>query len=112
MSMMQWLKDIECNSCSDRGTLEGMRATLAGYLGRSLNGLRPEDRLSAAWLVACGPALVDRSAVVGYANEILQVEVCDRAWLEQLRTVQKQLSTELTQIAGVKVAGIHFVVKR
>ena len=37
-----------------------------GSLGRSLDALREEDRLAAAWPVACGKALAERGSVTGY----------------------------------------------
>jgi hypothetical protein len=93
-------------------SLEGMRDLLKGSLGRSLGGLRDEDRLAAAWPVACGKAMAGRGTVVGYADGVVRVEVEDAAWLRQLMSMRGQLAGEMARIAGVKVSEIHFERKR
>src|ERR1700751_152482 len=45
--------------------MQGVREVLRGSLGRSLRALPEEDRLAAAWVVACGPALAERAEVLG-----------------------------------------------
>lgn len=92
--------------------MEGMRDLLRGALGRSLQALRPEDRLAAAWPVACGKAMAERGAVVGYVDGEVWIEVQDGAWLQQMMSMQGQLAGQMGRIAGVKVSRIHFKVKR
>jgi Dna[CI] antecedent, DciA len=91
--------------------MEGMRDVLKGTLGRSLSRLQDEDKLAAAWPVACGRVLAERGAVVGFADGLVHVEVTDGAWLRQLMSMQGQLVNEMARIAGVQVCGIHFEVK-
>ncbi len=79
--------------------MEGMRDLLRGSLGRSLHGMRDEDKLAAAWPVACGKAMAERG------------EVADGAWLRQMMSMQGQLAGEMGRIAGVQVRGIHFEVR-
>jgi len=95
-------------------SLEGMRDLLKGSLGRSLEGLREEDRLAAAWPVACGKALAERGVIVGYTDGVVrvQVQVEDGAWLQQLISMRRQLAGEMARIAGVRVSEIHFEKKR
>jgi hypothetical protein len=93
-------------------SLDGMRDLLKGSLGRSLAALREEDRLAAAWPVACGKAMAGRGTVVGYADGIVRVQVEDGAWLRQLMSMRGQLAGELARIAGVRVSEIHFEMKR
>ena len=71
-----------------------------------------EDRLAAAWPVACGKAMAERGAVLGYADGVVRVEVADGAWLRQMMSMRGQLTGELARIAGVRVSEIHFEVKR
>ena len=92
--------------------LEGMRDLLKGSLGRSLEALREEDRLAAAWPVACGKALAGRGTIVGYADGVVRVQVEDGAWLQQLMSMRGQLAGEMARIAGVRVSEIHFERKR
>ena len=93
-------------------SLEGMRDLLRGSLGRSLEGLREEDRLAAAWPVACGKALAERGVIVGYTDGVVRVQVEDGAWLQQLMSMRGQLAGEMARIAGVRVSEIHFEKKR
>jgi hypothetical protein len=89
-----------------------MRELLKGSLGRSLGGLRDEDKLAAAWPVACGKALAERGTVVGYVEGVVRVEVEDGAWLRQLVSMSGQIAGEMARIAGVKVSEIHFERRR
>jgi len=93
-------------------SLEGMRDILRNSLGRSLQGLQEEDRLSAAWTVACGKAMAGRGQVVGFVDGVVRVEVEDGVWLRQMITTHRQLAGELGRISGVAVSGIHFERKR
>ena len=92
--------------------MEGMRDLLRGTLGRSLQAMRPEDKLAAAWPVACGKAMAERGTVVGYADGEVWIEVQEGAWLQQMMSMQGQLTGQMGRIAGVKVSRIHFKVKR
>ncbi|MDW5266360.1 MULTISPECIES: DciA family protein [Acidobacteriaceae] len=92
--------------------MEDMRTLLRGTLGRSLQAMRPEDKLAAAWPVACGKAMAERGTVVGYADGEVWIEVQEGAWLQQMMSMQGQLAGQMGRIAGVKVSRIHFKVKR
>jgi predicted nucleic acid-binding Zn ribbon protein len=71
-----------------------------------------EDRLAAAWPVACGKTMAGRGTVVGYDDGVLRVQVEDKAWLQQLMSMRGQLAGEMARIAGVTVSTIHFEMKR
>ena len=92
--------------------MEGMRELLRGSLARSLEGMREEDRLAAAWPVACGRAMADHGSIAGYADGVVRVAVEDEAWRRQIMSMRRQLAAELARIAGVPVREIHFEVKR
>ncbi len=89
-----------------------MRELLRGSLGRSLRELREEDRLAAAWTVACGPAMAEHGAVVGFEAGVVRVEVSDAVWLRQMMSLRGVLAREIGRIAGVAVSGIHFELKK
>ena len=93
-------------------SLEGMRDLLKGSLGRSLGALCDEDRLAAAWPVACGKAMAEHGRIVGYIDGVVRVEVEEGAWLRQLMSMRGQLAQELGRIAGVRVSEIHFEKRR
>jgi len=92
--------------------MEGIRDLLKRSLGQSLNSLSDEDKLAAAWPVACGKTMAARGTVVGYDNGALRVRVENRAWLQQLTSMRGQLAGEMARIAGVTVSEIHFEMKR
>jgi len=92
--------------------MEGMRELLRGSLARSLAGAREEDRLAAAWTVACGRALAERGAVTEYVNGILRIEVADSVWLRQMESLRGTLERDMSRISGVKVERIEFKLER
>jgi predicted nucleic acid-binding Zn ribbon protein len=92
--------------------MEGIRDLLKKSLGQSLSSLRDEDKLAAAWPVACGKTMAERGTVVGYDDGVLRVHVENRAWLQQLMSMRGQLAGEMARIAGVRVSEIHFEMKR
>jgi hypothetical protein len=92
--------------------MEGMRDLLKVSLGRSLSALGEEDRLAAAWPVACGKALAEHGAVVGYGDGVVRVQVEEGIWLRQLISMRGQLVGEMGRIAGVRLSEIHFEKKR
>ena len=86
-----------------------MRDVLRGTLGRSLRTLSDEDRLVAAWAVACGTALAERAAVVGLDEDrVLHVRVLQPEWQDQFAQMRMMLTEDLRKIAGVRVQTIHF----
>jgi hypothetical protein len=89
-----------------------MRELLRGSLGRSLRDLRDEDRLAAAWTVACGRAMAERGVVVGYDDGVVRIEVADAVWMRQMLSLRCALEREMAKIAGLPVAGIHFELKK
>jgi len=92
--------------------MEAMRDVLRETLGRSLRGIQDEDRLAAAWTVACGCAMADRGRVVGYEAGVVRIEVADQVWLRQMISLRSVLERDLARIAGLHVSGSHFVLRR
>ena len=92
--------------------MEAMRELLRGSLRSSLGGMREEDRLAAAWTVACGPAMAEHGAVVGYEAGVVRVEVAGAVWMRQMISLGGVLERELARISGLPVAAIHFELKK
>ena len=89
--------------------MQGIRDVLRGSLGRSLRTLPDEDRLAAAWPVACGSALAQRAEVLGLDGQgVLHVRVLEPAWRSQFFEMRAMLTAELSRIAGVRLETIHF----
>ena len=92
--------------------MEAMRDLLKKSLGRSLSSLSDDDKLAAAWPVACGKTMAERATVIGYDRGVLRVRVENRTWLQQFMSMREQLAGEMARIAGVRVSEIHFEMKR
>ncbi len=92
--------------------MDSMRDLLKRNLARSLEAMPEADRLAAAWPVACGKAMADRGEIVGFDGGILRIQVESAMWLDQMRSMGAILERDLAKIAGVRIAGIHFEVKR
>ncbi len=92
--------------------MERMRDILGSALARSLGpSASPEDRLAAAWPVACGAAIASRTRVAAFENGVLQVGVSGPAWLVQMQTLRQRLIREVGRIAGVALTDILFFVE-
>jgi len=92
--------------------MDSMREILKKNLARSLEAMPELDRLTAAWPVACGKAMADRGEIIGFDGGVVRIQVESAVWLDQMRSMTAVLERELAKIAGVKIAGIHFEVKR
>lgn len=88
--------------------MERMRDVLRGKLGHSLRGVQEQDRLAAAWTVACGSAMANRGRVIGYNAGMVRVAVADERWLRQMYSLRGQLERDLAKISGLPVAAIRF----
>ena len=92
--------------------MEAMRELLRGSLKRTLGGIREQDRLAAAWTVACGRAMAEHGTVVGYADGVVRVEVNSAEWLRQVTSLSALLQREMARIAGLPIGAIHFELKK
>jgi hypothetical protein len=89
--------------------MQAMRDVLRGALGRTLRTLSDDDRLVAAWVVACGPVLAARAEVMGLDEDrVLHVRVLQAGWRDQFAQMRTMLTEELRRIAGVRLQTIHF----
>ncbi len=93
--------------------MQGMRDLLRSSLGRSLRDLRQEDRLEAAWPVACGSALATHGSIQSLDDAgVLHVLVSGRDWMQSFLSMKAVLQNDLGRIASVPLTGIHFEVKK
>jgi hypothetical protein len=89
--------------------MQRMRDLLRDSLGRSLRELSAEDRLAAAWPVACGSALAEHGQVLRLDDDLtLHVRVDGSAWMQQFLHMRSALANDLGRIAGVRLTAIHF----
>ncbi len=93
--------------------MQRMRDVLRDSLRRSLRDVSDEDRLTAAWRVACGPALAEHTQVLHLDREnVLHVRVNGAVWMQQFLHMRSALANDLGRIAGVRLSGIHFEEQR
>ncbi len=88
-----------------------MRTLLRGSLAKSLQAMSAEDRLAAAWTVVCGRVLSGRGSIAGYNEGVVQVEVVDAMWMQQMSGMRKQLLRELGAASNVPVRDLRFSVR-
>ena len=92
--------------------MEAMRDLLSGSMAQSLRNIGDEDKLAAAWTVACGRAMAERGTVLGYEAGVVRIQVADAVWMQQMVSLRGVLERELARIAGLPVAAIHFEMKK
>jgi predicted nucleic acid-binding Zn ribbon protein len=89
--------------------MQRMRDVLRDSLQRALRELPDEDRLAAAWSVACGSALAEHAQVLYLDREnVLHVRVNGSMWMKQFLQMRSALANDLGRIAGVRLSAIHF----
>lgn len=89
--------------------MQSLRDILRRSLRSSLEALSPLDRVAAAWPVAAGHAIAERSAIIRLEGSQAIAEVRDRAWLPELRAMTPRLAADLARVSGVPVADILFL---
>ncbi len=89
--------------------MQAMRDLLRTSLGKSLSALSPLDRLAAAWPIAAGHGIAERSEVTALEAGAVTVTVADPGWQSQLRAIRTQLQTDLARISRVPLTAILFV---
>lgn len=90
--------------------MQRMRDVIRGTLARSLRRLAEEDRLAAALPVVCGSAAASHCEVA-HLDEggTLHLRVDGEEWLASLLTIREILQHDLQRVAGVPLAGLHFL---
>ena len=96
--------------------VQSLRDILRAELRTSLGALTPLDRLAAAWPVAAGHAIAERSTIVRLesctAGLQAITEVTEAAWLPELRSNTPRLLADLSRISGVPLVDILFFAAR
>ena len=88
--------------------MQSLRDILRSDLRKSLRALTLLDRLAAAWPVAAGHAIAERSTVVRLHEKQAAVELSDPAWLPELRSNTPRLVADLARVSGVDLTDILF----
>lgn len=90
--------------------MQRMREVIRGSLARSLRLLSEEDRIASALPVVCGSALSGHCEVLHVDTErTLHIRVDSPEWLAPLLGMKEILQHDLQRVAGVSLAGVHFL---
>ena len=89
--------------------MEHAGTTLENIVGDSLRRSPRERAAVAAWPVACGHAVAERTRAIDFAAGILRVEVPDAGWCAELKTLAPQYLAVLNRYVGGGVRRIEFV---
>ena len=92
--------------------MDAMRNYIRTHLARSLSAARPEDRLAAAWTVACGRAMAGHGSIIGYESGIVRILVADPMWLRQMTDLRSTLARDLARISGLPVTDLRFELEK
>ena len=93
--------------------MQDLRDLMRHSLARSLQVFPPEDRLHMAWPLVCGSGLARKSQVLHLDPEnVLHVRVPEREWRDRFFEIRTRLREDLSRVAGVPLAGLHFSTAR
>ena len=69
-----------------------------------------EESALLAWPLACGAMVAEKTRAISLEDRILRVEVPDRGWRDQLKTLAPRYLATINQYSNGRVLGIAFVV--
>jgi predicted nucleic acid-binding Zn ribbon protein len=79
-----------------------LRRIMANAVAQTLKHLPPEELPQAAWDFAAGPAVAEKTRVVGCEAQTLRVEVADANWRAQLEAMAPQYVARLRPYLAVE----------
>lgn len=82
---------------------------LKKIVAEALSKAPPEDSAVLAWPLVCGTAVADKTRALALQAGVLQVQVPDAGWRNQLNGFALHYLEALNRIAGGKVDRIEFV---
>ena len=90
--------------------MERSRAELQNLAAVVLRGASPEEAVTLAWPLVCGSRVAQSTRAAAFADGVLRVEVANAAWRTELSGYMPQYMHQLTQLTGVAVEKIQFIV--
>lgn len=82
---------------------------LKKIVAQALSKAPPEEAAVLAWPLVCGTAVADKTRALALSEGVLQVQVPDAGWRNQLQGFVPHYLGALNRIAGGKVERIEFV---
>jgi hypothetical protein len=92
--------------------MQPARYNLSSLAARVLKNAPPEEAVVLAWPLACGSAVAARTSALEFQSGTLRISVPDRGWQSQLEAFSPQYAEKITQISGVPVTTIRYVLAR
>lgn len=83
---------------------------LQKIVAQALRQTGAEESAMLAWPLACGSLVAEKTRAVALEDHILRVEVPDRGWREQLKSLAPRYLATINQYSSGRVLGIAFVV--
>ncbi len=90
--------------------MEPARNTLQKIMADTLKRMPAEQIPLAAWEVAAGKAVAEKTRAVSFANGVLSVEVPDATWRAQLASMSAQFLSQLNQYSPQRIERLEFVI--
>ncbi len=86
-------------------------AGLETIVAKALHRAPAGESALLAWPIACGSAVADRTRAIGFSGGILQVEVADARWRQELANLAPRYLALINKYSATAVKRIEFVVK-
>ncbi len=83
---------------------------LQKIVAQALRQAGDEPSALMAWRIACGAMIAEKTRAVSLEDGILRVEVPDRIWRNELKTLAPRYLATINQYSSKRVMGIAFVV--
>jgi predicted nucleic acid-binding Zn ribbon protein len=90
--------------------MEIARHTLQKIMADTLKRLPPEQVPLAAWEIASGKAVAEKTRALSFADGVLSVEVPDATWRSQLGSMTNQFLSQLNQYSSQRIERLEFVI--
>jgi serine protease inhibitor len=92
--------------------VERAASYLENVVAKALHRAPAKESPLLAWPVVCGSAVAERTRALNFSGGILQVEVADAGWRQELAALAPRYVAAINKYSGAPVQRIEFVVKR
>lgn len=92
--------------------MERAATHLDAVVAKALHRAPAHESPLLAWPVACGSAVAERTRARSFAAGILQVEVADKGWRQELTALAPRYVAVINRFSAAQVRRIEFVVKQ
>jgi len=83
---------------------------LQKIVAQALRQTGAEESALLAWPLACGSLVAGKTRAVALEDHILRIEVPDRGWRDQLKSLAPRYLATINQYSSGRVLGIAFVI--